>query len=287
MDVICGALSSLKRVMGRRRITMLNMKRARAFADGLTVTVLAYAARAWSWLRVSMLQALMQLGLLKTKHRTHHVAVQCVYVFRDGAEQDVAADEETEKDATAEQDAGQVIDNNTEDTGEEIQRAEDEKSISHKIPPSLFNPDTWEADAVKATGWAHVRVEIRYKLRDVKYRLVLRHGDVCEFPPLARHQVKPFIRKAILFGDHGLCVDVTRRVRKYQGPNRDFHGLQVTVKDMFPFDDHAHYELNGVFLSLFDTEDRIADIPYGSDHHVMDGPWESSQKDHELKFCTS
>jgi hypothetical protein len=86
------------------------------------------------------------------------------------------------------------------------------------------------------------RIEIRYEIRGTKYRCVVRECDTVCFP--IRKQLglqTPRIRRA-LYGPK----DVTARIHKYAGPNRDFNrsaGAEFFVRDMFPFDDMNHREL--------------------------------------------
>jgi hypothetical protein len=51
-------------------------------------------------------------------------------------------------------------------------------------------------------------------------------------------------------------VDVTQRLKKYAGPNKDFYesqGLGVRVLDCFPFDDPDHLAERFESLSILDT----------------------------------
>lgn len=108
-------------------------------------------------------------------------------------------------------------------------------------------------------GWNKYKIEIRYTFHGHKYRAVYRHDDECGFP-LPRGMklvIAPKIKSACLIRRaDGKQFDVTERVRKYMGPDRDFHsksGLYVRVQDMFPFDDHddnaERFEAVGVWLS--------------------------------------
>ncbi len=142
-----------------------------------------------------------------------------------------------------------------------------------EIPVRYFCPETWERDIQDLTGWDAIRVEIRYILRHKKYRLVLRPGDTCTFPPYPE-PAAPALRlprgvlSARLQGapGSGIDTDITPRVLKYQGPKGDFHaglGLKVRLFDMLPFDDHADNALRFTHLRLVDTNARITDFPYG------------------------
>lgn len=141
-----------------------------------------------------------------------------------------------------------------------------------ELSPALFDPGTWEQDAKSLTGWTSVRVEVRYVFRHKKYRMVLRAGDACVFPPY-RDTTAPACRlpkgvlSARLQGPRGseTDCDVTARVLKYQGPRGDFHaglGLRVMLRDMFPFDDHADNAVRFSHLRVLDTMARVTDIPY-------------------------
>lgn len=132
----------------------------------------------------------------------------------------------------------------------------------HELPARFFDPETWESDTQDATGWDRVRVEVRYRHGNGKYRMVLRPGDTCVFPPPAKP--RGFHLAVLAASLHGKSVDfdVTRRVLKYQGANKDFHGTRVTVRDMFPFDDHDDNAVRFSHLRVMDTTARVRTIPY-------------------------
>ena len=135
-----------------------------------------------------------------------------------------------------------------------------------------FQMDSWERDTRALTGWDSFRVEVRYMLRHKKYRMVLRPGDACAFPPYPEPsapacRLPQGVLSARLQGPKGSDIDcdVTSRVLKYQGPKGDFHaglGLHVRMKDMFPFDDHCDNATRFSHLRIVDTTARIADLPY-------------------------
>jgi hypothetical protein len=135
-----------------------------------------------------------------------------------------------------------------------------------------FHMDSWEQDTRALTGWDSFRVEVRYMFRHKKYRMVLRPGDACAFPPLPEPsapacRLPQGVLSARLQGPKGSDIDsdVTLRVLKYQGPKGDFHtglGLRVRLKDMFPFDDHCDNAARFSHLRIVDTTARIADLPY-------------------------
>lgn len=107
--------------------------------------------------------------------------------------------------------------------------------------------------------WDRYRIEMRYKFHGKKYRAVYRHDDEETFPVKRSMTmvIAPKISSACLIRRaDGKQIDVTDRVRKYFGPDRDFHSkakLYVRVQDMFPFDDHddnsERFEALGIWLS--------------------------------------
>lgn len=110
---------------------------------------------------------------------------------------------------------------------------------------SVFSPKRHKLDDVRdVLGWKKYRLDVRYTFRGQKYRVLYRQDDDAKFPlPRAMGMViAPKLINAVLVRKNdGEEVDVTTRVRKYMGPDRDFykkHGLYVYVQDMFPFDDH-------------------------------------------------
>ena len=113
-----------------------------------------------------------------------------------------------------------------------------------------FHAETWERDVKALTGWTHYRVEIRYTMHKRKFRMLLRPGDTCKWPPPHEHAMKGprGIFSATLSGKNGARRDVTKRLAKYCGPHGDFHQQIVHVHDCFPFDD-CEYEAE-VFETL-------------------------------------
>ena len=239
----------------------------------LGVCVACSRARAW-------------LGWTGDRRRCgNRLAVSRVYVFRDDGNHASDTDgnktetDKTEEDIIEEEDVVEEEDVIEEDTPVQGVHVCDEHHF-HELPARFFSPDTWEADAMDATGWGRVRLEVRYTMAGCKYRMVLRPGDVCVFPPPPRRATSMGFPLAVLTAmleDHDgtTDVDVTTRVLKYAGPNRDFHGTRVRVRDLFPFDDHDDAFLRTPFLKVFDTLARTTKIPYMSEDHVLHAPWGS------------
>jgi hypothetical protein len=133
---------------------------------------------------------------------------------------------------------------------------DDDDGIFHEVYSAKRNE---LADIRSKLGWDKYRIEIRYTFRGQKYRVVYRHDDEVDFP-LKRSMhlvIAPRVTSACLVRKaDGKHIDVTDRVRKYLGPDRDFHskhGLYVRVQDMFPFDDHddnaERFETLAIWLS--------------------------------------
>lgn len=134
------------------------------------------------------------------------------------------------------------------------------EDISH-----WFDPFTWEADFDRLIGWDNVRVDVRYIHtsafgRVSKYRMVVRRGDSCLFPPLVTSQGPRGVLAARLtpWAHHegASTVDVTARLIKYAGPSRDFHrgqGLKVRPLDCFPCDDHEALAARFETLTIVDA----------------------------------
>lgn len=147
-----------------------------------------------------------------------------------------------------------------------------EEGFHREVSPKLLDPSTWENDIKELTGWTKFRAELRYVFRNKKYRMVLRPGDRCTFPPYHEPsapacRLPKGVLSARLQGPvgSGIDCDVTSRVLKYQGPRGDFHaglGLRVRLQDMFPFDDHADNATRFTHLRILDTYARVHDLPY-------------------------
>ena len=63
--------------------------------------------------------------------------------------------------------------------------------------------------------------------------------------------------------------NVTVRVSKYLGPNRDCHGsTRVRVRDMFPLDDHQTNAENCGILQIKYAHGLVKTVDYMSEAHV-------------------
>lgn len=100
-----------------------------------------------------------------------------------------------------------------------------------------------------------IKMEIRYVYRnmygyEIKYRMVVYEGDTnVVIPPekplhLGERKVNPPVIQCLLFPVHDGTedepkkpIDITNRLMKYMGPNKDFGSTPFKVFEMFPFDD--------------------------------------------------
>lgn len=176
------------------------------------------------------------------------------------------------------------------------------RSDEHCSVTKNFSLQDWEEHVEARTPWSarDVRVDVRYMSRGQKYRLVLRHGDVCA-PITAPCIVAPRgVLAAELRSSEGQCVDITRRLIKYQGPHKDFHasqGLRVAATDMFPSDDQEElrttYEsmrvtmLEGMHITTrtipMDCEDVAAFLRLSQTAHVQPTPPPGQQDNKDTK----
>lgn len=146
------------------------------------------------------------------------------------------------------------------------------EGFHREMSPRYFDPEAWEESVRELTAWTRFRVEVRYTFRNKKYRMILRPGDTCTFPPYPEPsapacRLPKGVLSARLQGTRGTDIDcdVTSRVLKYQGPRGDFHaglGLSVRLQDMFPFDDQADNTARFTHLRVLDTMARVTDLPY-------------------------
>ena len=121
------------------------------------------------------------------------------------------------------------------------------------------------------------RIEVRYSINDKKYRVVIRDNDV-KLPIRKELGVKKHdLTSALLIlrDDHismnqhgsgsGCGHDVTDRIRKYLGQNKDFNacnGSVVFVQDCFPFDDQYDNSQRFSVLRLHFTNGKYYDFDY-------------------------
>jgi hypothetical protein len=103
-------------------------------------------------------------------------------------------------------------------------------------------------------GWTKWKLEIRFVVNNRKSRVIVRDDDDPDgfaWPPHAtecqtcRHptMVSPdnmliSAKLHTLKGDG--CIDVTRKLHKYEGLQRDFYKRRFYCHDLFPYDDNEH-----------------------------------------------
>jgi hypothetical protein len=209
----------------------------------------------WQWMRLAYAGASAWLRVrLCTAQRRDDWAVYRVYAFEEPGPG-----------------AAEPVDPGAAEPGEGVHSTNLHKF--HELPARFFSPETWEEDALDATGWERLRVEVRYRQGDGKFRMVLRPGDRCVFPPPRRARGFPLTVLAASLRGNDLDVDVTHRVLKYAGATRDFHGTRVTVRDMFPFDDHDDNAQRFKHLRVIDSLARVHTHSYLSDDSVAPPPF--------------
>ena len=125
-----------------------------------------------------------------------------------------------------------------------------------RVPTAAWGPLYWEDVVDEETGWdadTPLKVELRYTYTNsfgyaTKYRMVLRRGDACVWPPVVASTtlggggLRGILAADLVPRDPQIAapVDLTRRLVKYAGPNKDFHagdGLTIRACDVLPFDD--------------------------------------------------
>jgi len=115
-----------------------------------------------------------------------------------------------------------------------------------------FEDVTWmhnREDSAESTGSAGSagppdsdRMEIRYTWRGKKYRAVVREGESGEIGAGKCTRVSEIVSAKLLpsveaAAEGAKTIDVTTRIRKYFGANKDFGGRVLKCHDIFPFDD--------------------------------------------------
>jgi len=129
-----------------------------------------------------------------------------------------------------------------------------------------YAPDMPIEEIQKKLRLKKYKIEIRYVVHGHKFRIVVRENEHIHFP--IRKELglmKPHIISAsLLIKDSGEECDVTKRIRKYFGQNRDFNsglGLKLFVQDMFPFDDHEDNaeRFDALYIGMSDGTDYYFD----------------------------
>ena len=112
------------------------------------------------------------------------------------------------------------------------------------------------------------RMEIRYTRRGKKYRAVVREGESREIVDGTCTRVSEIVSAKLLPSVEAVAegaknIDVTTRVRKYFGANKDFGGRVLKCHDIFPFDDPEY------MADRFDTL-RVAKVGSADGFSVRD-----------------
>jgi hypothetical protein len=142
-------------------------------------------------------------------------------------------------------------------------RAVDDVTNEYRGMSTLCDLETWEDDVQRYLGWENPRVDVKYIHTSpfgvvTKYRMILRPGDPWTFPPEKQQllALRGIISATLVPHAHisdAREVDVTRRLKKYAGPNKDFYEGRVRVLDCFPFDDPVHLAERFESLHVLDT----------------------------------
>lgn len=140
----------------------------------------------------------------------------------------------------------------------------------------IFPAKRCDLESIRAKlDWEKYRIEMRYTFHGKKYRAIYRHDDEETFPPKRGMTlvVAPKMTAACLIRRaDGKQIDVTDRIRKYLGPDRDFHSkkrLYVRVQDMFPFDDHDDNSERFEALGLWFSTGKYMEFKYEDNDVVV------------------
>lgn len=117
-------------------------------------------------------------------------------------------------------------------------------------------------EALDDLGWTRWKIEVRYKCRDKKFRAVTRHDEEdISFPPCPiesvqkrgrLHSPEGMLVSAVLYDAvGGRPLDLTGRLRKYEGVLQDFGKKRLLCHDLFPFDDFEFNALEYGKLMVF------------------------------------
>lgn len=164
----------------------------------------------------------------------------------------------------------------------------DEPGFHAPLPASIMEthdaPPPWDA-VEDATGWPRSRLDVRYLLNGKKYRRFCsgeqqqQPTSTSEDPPVVPsmgtdRKARILSARLLPFPDGTLGaqpVDVTSRIQKCAGPNRDFGGGTVTVRDAFPFDDHDDNAARFRCIRILDASFKMWDVPYDPDRALTEG----------------
>lgn len=130
-------------------------------------------------------------------------------------------------------------------------------------------------------GWKKYKIEIRYMCRGKKFRCIVREYRPFTFPPCSKeelskisglHSPNGILLSAQLYVQGEIeepPLDVTAKLKKYQGVMGNFHGTEMYCHDLFPFDDNKYnaerfgklvvYRLSytrGIDVKTFDFSDN-------------------------------
>jgi hypothetical protein len=122
----------------------------------------------------------------------------------------------------------------------------------------------WERRVSEAATSPVTRVEVRSCFRGQKHRTVLRPGATYDPDWHVERCRGPRILRAVLVpreGSGATPMDVTDRVSRYAGQDREFGGVRE-VADMFPFDDNEDNAARFAGVSVIDGALRWKHMAY-------------------------
>lgn len=158
----------------------------------------------------------------------------------------------------------------------------------------MYRKDEWEQAIIDETGWTEpAKLHLYYKSETGKgpFRMVIRPGNKCTFPPydsefpsLHGCDMSRIQTATLTFRDGG-TMDLTRKVRKYEGIHGNFHadlGLHVKVRDIFEWWNDE--DLHGARMTVEHMDGTVREYSFDSNDIIR--PKEKKRHASWLSFFT-
>ena len=99
-------------------------------------------------------------------------------------------------------------------------------------------------------GVKDILFTIKYYYDGKRYRMITRDPDYTWPPPEPPVRFRVPIRTAFLMKKDKPIRNVTKKLSKTMGPRRDFHNQDVTVEDLFIFDDYTDIQVTDILNNV-------------------------------------
>ena len=91
---------------------------------------------------------------------------------------------------------------------------------------------------------------VKYYYDGKRYKMITRDSEYTWPPKEPAAQFRVPIKSAVLMNKDKPVNNVTKKLLKTMGPRRDFHNQDVTVEDLFSFDDYTDIKITNIMETI-------------------------------------